>query len=78
MVQNQNNITIPFKRYQIQNVWRADCPQKGRFRDFLHCDGDVIAYSGTTASDKRLKSDYEFNFNRIITRTQIGLEKFKI
>ena len=42
VVQNQNNISIPFKRYQIQNVWRADRPQKGRYREFIQCDADVI------------------------------------
>ena len=35
-------ITFPFKRYQMQNVWRADRPQKGRFREFYQCDADVI------------------------------------
>ena len=42
IVQNQNEINLPFKRYQIQLVWRADRPQKGRFREFLQCDADVI------------------------------------
>ena len=42
VVQNQNNITFPFKRYQIQPVWRADRPQKGRFREFYQCDADMI------------------------------------
>ena len=39
---NRNNITMPFKRYQIQPVWRADRPQKGRFREFYQCDADYI------------------------------------
>lgn len=42
VVQNQNDIDFPFKRYQIQPVWRADRPQKGRFREFFQCDADVI------------------------------------
>ena len=42
VVQNQNEITLPFKRFQIQPVWRADKPQRGRFREFLQCDADVI------------------------------------
>ena len=42
VVQNQNNINFPFKRYQIQPVWRADRPQKGRYREFFQCDADVI------------------------------------
>ncbi len=42
VVQHQNEITFPFKRYQIQPVWRADRPQKGRYREFFQCDVDVI------------------------------------
>ncbi|SRX76410.1 histidine--tRNA ligase [Aequorivita antarctica] len=42
VVQHQNEITFPFKRYQIQPVWRADTPQKGRFREFFQCDADVV------------------------------------
>ena len=42
VVNNKNEITFPFKRYQMQNVWRADRPQKGRFREFYQCDADVI------------------------------------
>jgi len=42
VVQHQNEIAFPFKRYQIQNVWRADRPQKGRFREFTQCDADVV------------------------------------
>jgi histidyl-tRNA synthetase len=42
VVQNKNDIAFPFKRYQIQPVWRADRPQKGRYREFFQCDVDVI------------------------------------
>tara|TARA_B100000674_G_scaffold124799_2_gene95724 strand:- start:32758 stop:34095 length:1338 start_codon:yes stop_codon:yes gene_type:complete len=42
VVQNQNEITFPFKRYQIQPVWRADRPGKGRYREFYQCDVDVV------------------------------------
>lgn len=42
VVMHQNEITFPFKRYQIQPVWRADRPQKGRYREFVQCDADVI------------------------------------
>lgn len=42
VVKNRNDIIFPFKRYQIQNVWRADRPQKGRFREFFQCDADII------------------------------------
>ena len=52
VVQNQNEINLPFKRYQIQLVWRADRPQNGRFREFLQFDAD---YVGT----KNLQADAE-------------------
>ena len=42
VVMNRNEINFPFKRYQIQPVWRADRPQKGRYREFLQCDADII------------------------------------
>ncbi len=42
VVQHQNEIDFPFKRYQMQPVWRADRPQKGRFREFYQCDADVV------------------------------------
>lgn len=42
VAQNRNDITFPFKRYQMQPVWRADRPQKGRFREFWQCDADVV------------------------------------
>ena len=42
VVMNQNDIAFPFKRYQIQPVWRADRPQKGRYREFHQCDADIV------------------------------------
>ena len=42
VAQNQNDISFPFKRYQIQPVWRADRPQKGRYREFYQCDADAV------------------------------------
>ena len=57
VVQHRNELTFPFKRYQIQPVWRADRPQKGRYREFYQCDGDVIG------SDSLL---YEVEFMQII------------
>jgi histidyl-tRNA synthetase len=42
VAQHQNDISFPFKRYQMQPVWRADRPQKGRFREFYQCDADVV------------------------------------
>ena len=46
VAQNRNDIIFPFRRFQMQNVWRADRPQKGRFREFYQCDADII---GTTS-----------------------------
>ena len=46
VVMNRNDVNFPFKRYQIQPVWRADRPQKGRYREFYQCDADVV---GTTS-----------------------------
>ena len=42
VVQHHNELQFPFKRYQIQTVWRADRPQKGRYREFYQCDADVV------------------------------------
>jgi histidyl-tRNA synthetase len=57
VVQHRNEISFPFRRYQIQPVWRADKPQKGRYREFFQCDADVIG------SDSLLN---EFELIRII------------
>lgn len=46
VVMHQNEIDFPFKRYQIQPVWRADRPQRGRFREFYQCDADVVGATG--------------------------------
>ncbi|MBK9448974.1 MAG: histidine--tRNA ligase [Bacteroidetes bacterium] len=46
VVMNQHKLTFPFKRYQIQPVWRADRPQKGRYREFYQCDVDVVGSNG--------------------------------
>ena len=42
VVQHQNELSFPFKRYQVQSVWRADRPQRGRFQEFTQCDADVV------------------------------------
>jgi histidyl-tRNA synthetase len=66
VVMHQNDIVFPFKRYQIQPVWRADRPQKGRYREFFQCDVDVIG------SDSLL---YEFELIQIIDEvfTRLGM-----
>ena len=67
VVQHQNEIEFPFKRYQIQPVWRADRPQKGRFREFYQCDADVVG-SASLWQEVELVQLYDSVFN------QLGLE----
>jgi histidyl-tRNA synthetase len=61
VVQHQNEIEFPFKRYQIQPVWRADRPQKGRFREFYQCDADVVG-SGSLWQEVELVQLYDSVF----------------
>jgi len=61
VVQHQNEITFPFKRYQMQPVWRADRPQKGRFREFWQCDADVVG-SGSLWQEIELVQLYDAVF----------------
>ncbi|WP_297693520.1 histidine--tRNA ligase [uncultured Eudoraea sp.] len=68
VVMHQNEIDFPFKRYQIQPVWRADRPQKGRFREFYQCDADVV---GT----KSLLQEIEFIQLYDTVFTDLGLNK---
>jgi histidyl-tRNA synthetase len=49
VAQNRNDIALPFRRFQMQNVWRADRPQKGRFREFYQCDADIIGTNSLIA-----------------------------
>ncbi|MBP6386130.1 MAG: histidine--tRNA ligase [Pseudarcicella sp.] len=73
VVMNRNELTFPFKRYQIQPVWRGDRPQKGRYREFFQCDADVVGTDSllceaeiTTMIDdvmKGLKIDYSLKIN---------------
>lgn len=60
-----NKIKFPFKRYQIQLVWRADRPQKGRFREFYQCDADIISYSKSLWQEIELIIIYEKIFNQL-------------
>ncbi|MEZ4878155.1 MAG: histidine--tRNA ligase [Flavobacterium sp.] len=62
VVQHQNEIEFPFKRYQIQPVWRADRPQKGRFREFYQCDADVVG-STSLWQEVELVQLYDVVFN---------------
>jgi histidyl-tRNA synthetase len=57
VVQNQNELAFPFKRYQIQPVWRADRPQKGRYREFYQCDADVIGSTSLLSEAELVQHD---------------------
>ncbi|MGH2642512.1 MAG: histidine--tRNA ligase [Chitinophagaceae bacterium] len=58
VVMHQNEIAFPFKRYQIQPVWRADRPQKGRYREFYQCDADIVG-SNSLINETELLSIYD-------------------
>ncbi|CAL66087.1 histidine--tRNA ligase [Christiangramia forsetii] len=64
VVQHQNEIEFPFKRYQIQPVWRADRPQKGRFREFFQCDADVVG-SNSLWQEVEFVQLYDAVFNKL-------------
>jgi len=67
----QNEITIPFKRYQMQPVWRGDKPQKGRYREFYQCDADTVGTASMLADAETIAL-----INEILTT--LGFKKFKI
>jgi histidyl-tRNA synthetase len=71
VVMNRHEITLPFKRYQMQPVWRADRPQKGRYREFWQCDADVLGTDSLLC---------EADFIRIYTSafSQLGLKDYEI
>lgn len=71
VVMHQHEITFPFKRYQIQPVWRADRPQRGRYREFFQCDADVV---GTES----LLNEAEFVVIYKEVLLQLGLKDFSI
>ena len=71
VVMHQNEITFPFKRFQVQPVWRADRPQKGRYREFYQCDADVV---GSTS----LLNEAEFILIYQEALSDLGLKDFDI
>jgi histidyl-tRNA synthetase len=77
VVQHQNEITFPFKRYQIQPVWRADRPQKGRYREFFQCDADVIG-SNSLLNEVELVQIIDDVFIRLGLEAIIKLNNRKI
>lgn len=64
IAQYQNEVTLPFKRYQVQPVWRADNTQRGRFREFLQCDIDTVG-TNSTASDAEILQTVEKSFETL-------------
>jgi len=77
VVQHQNDIEFPFKRYQMQPVWRADRPQKGRFREFYQCDADVVG-SKSLLQEVEFIQLYDTIFTNLGIATTIKLNNRKI
>ena len=77
VVQHRNEINFPFKRYQIQPVWRADRPQKGRYREFYQCDGDVVG-SDSLINEVELIQIMDEVFHRFGIRVCIKMNNRKI
>ncbi|MEC7858528.1 MAG: histidine--tRNA ligase [Bacteroidota bacterium] len=75
---NRENITLPFKRYQIQKVWRADRPQKGRFREFYQCDVDYIGSRSLVCEAEIIKLVYTIFKKLNIDSIKIKLNNRKI
>src|SRR5690606_15028387 len=71
VVMHQNEITLPFKRFQIQPVWRADRPQRGRYREFYQCDADVVG-------SESLLNEAEFILVYQEALSSLGLKDFVI
>lgn len=77
VVQHRNEITFPFKRYQLQPVWRADRPQKGRYREFYQCDADVIG-SDSLFNEAELLAIADRIFSKLNIEVVIKLNNRKI
>jgi len=74
---NHNNLTFPFKRYQIQPVWRADRPQRGRYREFYQCDADVVG-SQSLWNEVELGCIYDTAFRKLGLKVKIKINNRKI
>jgi histidyl-tRNA synthetase len=77
IVQHRNDIKLPFKRYQIQPVWRADRPQKGRYREFYQCDADVVG-SNSLLNELELLQLVQEVFNALSIRVTVKVNNRKI
>ena len=74
---NYGQLTLPFKRYQIQPVWRADRPQKGRYREFYQCDADVVG-SKSLLNEVELANIYATVFEKLGVNVEIKINSRKI
>ena len=77
VVQHRNDIQMPFRRFQIQPVWRADRPQKGRYREFYQCDADVVG-SDSLLNEVELLQLIDEVFRRLKIRIAIKLNNRKV
>lgn len=77
VVMHRNEITFPFKRFQIQPVWRADRPQKGRYREFFQCDADIVG-SDALLNEVELVQIMDEVFSRLGIRVSVKLNNRKI
>ena len=77
VVQHREELQLPFKRYQIQPVWRADRPQKGRYREFYQCDADVVG-SDSLLNEVELIQIIDTVFTKFGIRVQIKINNRKI
>ncbi|MBQ2121599.1 MAG: histidine--tRNA ligase, partial [Bacteroidaceae bacterium] len=77
VVQHRDELQMPFKRYQIQPVWRADRPQKGRYREFYQCDADVVG-SDSLLNEVELMQIIDEVFTRFGIRVSIKINNRKI
>lgn len=77
VVMHRDELQLPFKRYQIQPVWRADRPQKGRYREFYQCDADVVG-SDSLLNEVELMQIVDTVFQRFGVRVQIKINNRKI
>ncbi len=77
VVQHRNELQLPFKRFQMQPVWRADRPQKGRYREFWQCDADVVG-STSLYNEIELLSLLDFVFAKFNLRVAIKINNRKI
>ncbi len=71
VAQHQNDITLPFRRYQLSPVWRAERPQRGRYREFYQCDADIVGVAGMSA-------DAEILALIVTALTRLGFPQFVV